>query len=225
MRDMSVQENRRREERMSSSDILFPEEPPWGTFEGDNPYPPAPVFEGDNPYPPAPYCSLYPSDMGFVVDPQYDYLRQNGHIMEQIEDIDEKGDIKDTLYAGDMKDTLYPGDITESLYAVPLTANCPARLRRACMDTFLDPQWRKHFAERRKTWSPPTFERVMASAGDFLTMRSCYSNDQLASDGPSSDDPETKAPPKLAPVSGILSNVSIHIISWQSLLSLSQQIW
>lgn len=187
---MSVQEEPCREHRISSSDVLFPEEQTWEMYEGDNLLPPpqAPFFKSS--------CTLYTNELGYIIDPQYEHLRENG-------------DILDLLPSFQTNDNI--DDVKETLYAVPLTGNCPAKLRRACINTFVNPDWRKHFAERRKTWSPPTFERVMASAGgNFLSMRSCHSNDQLAVDSGNSDDPDAKAPPKIAPVSGILNNVSIE---------------
>ena len=199
----------------SSCDVLFPE-----TFEVDTLQ--------------TPYCSLYPNDS--IVDPRF--LRGSSDVLNFWPEMEE-------------------ADGNETLYAVPLTGNCPAKLRRACISTFVGPRWTAPYADRRKTWSPPTFERVMNCTGDLLAVRSCYSNDQLAADstncdvqcGGNSDAPSggnndvpsggnidfpgggnsdvpsggnsdvassgngsniTKAPPKLAPVSGILNNVSIY---------------
>ena len=217
----------------SSCDVLFPE-----------------MFEGDTLQ--TPYsCSVYPSDPAYIVDPRY--LRGSGDVLSFWPEMEETN-----------------GDVNETLYAMPVTGNCPAKLRRACISTFVGPRWTTPFADRRKTWSPPTFERVMNCSGDLLAVRSCCSNDQLAADstncdggnsdvpsggsnefrsggnsdvptggsnefrsGGNSDVPSggnndfpsggnsdvsssgngsntTKAPPKLAPVSGILNNVSIE---------------
>ena len=195
----------------SSCDVLFPE-----------------IFEGDTLQ--TPYsCSVYPSDPAYIVDPRY--LRGSGDVLSFWPEMEETN-----------------GDVNETLYAVPVTGNCPAKLRRACISTFVGPRWTTPFADRRKTWSPPTFERVMNCTGDLLAVRSCCSNDQLATDSTNCDvqcggnndvtrgdvpnggnndfdfpsggnsdvassgngSNTTKAPPKLAPVSGILNNVSIE---------------
>lgn len=65
---------------------------------------------------------------------------------------------------------------------------------------------------RRRTWSPPAPKMGVASS--IGTIRSYRSNDQLDSDGGPQkvhiyEDLDT-GPPKLTPVSGMLSKVSIH---------------
>ena len=74
------------------------------------------------------------------------------------------------------------------------------------------------WASRRKTWSPPTCSRVLSCANSFSTMRSYRSNDQLdVEDEPVYEDLDAVAPPKIAPVSGILNKVGL-IASFFSLL-------
>lgn len=66
---------------------------------------------------------------------------------------------------------------------------------------------------KRRTWSPPTFERVMGAASSLQAMRSYRSNDQLDVDTTENHyedlDSVTGAagPPKIAPFSGMLAKV------------------
>ena len=109
--------------------------------------------------------------------------------------------------------------VNKNLSTPPRTSNGyppPVKPRRTFEHGGVDYIKRHAYSSRRKTWSPPD-NNNMGNGSSFNSMRSYHSNDHLEAgagdDGHFYEDLETSAPPKIAPVSGMLSmNKVISIV-------------
>ena len=215
----------------ASTDILFPEPPE----EPPPPYLENPFFSPDS------HLSTYSQEAKFVLDRQYPRARHGYSNFPNYENhlrkVDEGNALTGCNGSAREHEEIYTQPITnwsqrnshhqedpnqtqvKSAVTTHLTATVfgtqpplpsPAVVAAASRYNYLA-------SLKRRTWSPPTFERVMGAASSMHALRSYRSNDQLDMDTGENhyEDLDTVAsvigPPRIAPISGRLQKVRISI--------------
>lgn len=176
----------------SSTDILFPEDEPSQSGHEDS---------FCSPHSTAASYSTYSHEVKYIFEPQYAHSTRSDY--SDISAYDARLDNENDREAQDS---------VSEIYTPPRIRTHPARVYRN--NTYSDSYSasKDSIASRRKTWSPPTCNRMMGSASSSFSnqgnaVRNFHSNDQLDVDnGNYYEELNTLPPPKLPPVSGMLNN-------------------
>ena len=203
------------------SDILFPEEDLHQHHSDESYYSPPSTSNG----------SSYSHEIKYIFDPQLSTAqgRQSDSTQEGSyrvstpeEESESPEEPQDPEEDDDESEREATDRVSEEIYSAPRK---PYRIQRhhtycetSSNQNTSTPKNQQDFINRRKTWSPPTFNRVMGSASSsFGALRNFHSNEQLDTETSTFyvDDVGFQSPPKLAPTSGILANkVRYAIIFW-----------
>ncbi len=186
----------------SSSDVLFPE-PQSGYAPHED------SFYGST----ASTYSSYSREVNYIFEPQYSKPRADYPDISHFESVREEEE-----------DGPARPEPIQNIYTPPRRTTHNHNTRRLPPSILSLPTKFDIHPSRRRTWSPPTCSKSMGSATSFHAMRSYRSNDALDMDMSGENlyeelDSATgqtsagergggpPAPPKLAPVSGILQKV------------------